>query len=114
SGLYQATLAPAFFAEAFGRDENPKTLVNRSIAAITLVIPIVFLLILGGAPVQLIITVQALNALILPLIAVIMLILTSKKSIMGVYSNSWWQTLRFVILMILAVLLGIRVFIGFF
>lgn len=114
SGLYQATLQPAFFAEAFGRDENPKTLVNRAIAAITLVIPIVFLLIMGGAPVELIITAQAINALILPLIAVIMLVLTSKNSIMGVYSNSWWQTLRFIVLTVVVVLLGIRVFIGFF
>lgn len=114
SGLYQATLQPAFFAEAFGRDENPRTLTNRMIAAITLVVPIMFLLFMGGAPVQLIISAQALNALILPLIAVIMLIMTSRRSVMGAFANSTWQTLRFAVLTIVVVLLGIRVFIGFF
>jgi manganese transport protein len=45
----------------------------------------------GASPIQLIIAAQALTVVITPILAVLMIILTNKRRLMGDLRNTWWQ-----------------------
>lgn len=114
SGLFNLTVQPMLFGEAFNVSENPKSSLNRAIIVITAVIPIVLVFLFGGSPVQLIVTAQALNGLLLPLLAVTIFILTNKKQWMGDFKNSVLNNFIFILIIIIVFLLAIKVFVDLF
>lgn len=114
SGLYHASLQPALLSEATGREDNAKSGVSRSVAAFVLVVPIALLWIFGEAPVQLIVTAQALNAIVLPLVTVIMAVLARKTEVFGARRYTGIQYAALLVIVLITIALGLRVLIGFF
>ncbi len=114
SGLYHASLQPALLSEAIGREDNAKSALSRAVAAFVLVVPIALLWIFGEAPVQLIVTAQALNAIVLPLVTVIMAVLARKTEVFGARRYTGIQFAALLVIVLITVALGLRVLIGFF
>lgn len=75
------------FGHAFKQSENPDAPVNRIILIITGLIPIALVWIFGGSPIELIISAQAINGLLLPVLTVVLYRLTNKKRSYGSVSK---------------------------
>lgn len=114
SGLYHASLQPVLLSEALGRPYRSKDGLSRVVAAVVLIVPIGLLWIFGQAPVQLIVTAQALNAIVLPLVTIIIAILVRKTSVFGSQRYTGVQYIALVVVAVVTVALGARVLIGFF
>ncbi len=102
------------FGHAFKQSENPDAPVNRIILIITGLIPIALVWIFGGSPIELIISAQAINGLLLPVLTVVLYRLTNKKDRMGRFQNSASSNIITLFIIGLVTLLAIRVFISFF
>jgi manganese transport protein len=46
-----------------------------------------------GSPIQVIVTAQALTVVVAPLLGILMLIMATRRDVMGRFVNRWWQTL---------------------
>lgn len=79
-----------------------------------LVVPVGLLWLFGETPVELIVTAQAVNALVLPMVAIIMAILVRKSEIFGSLRYNTVQFTAFLVVVGITLLLGLRVLIGFF
>ena len=75
--------------------------------------PILFVALWGKAPASLVVTAQAINGILLPLIAGTIWKITSDKKYLGENANKTWLNVIMCIILILACLLAYRTFIGF-
>lgn len=114
SGLYHASLQPSLFNESLGRDDIANSLTSRTLSLIVLVVPLFFVWLFGSSPVALIVTAQAVNAVVLPLVVVVILVLTNKAAVFGAQRFGLWRSVPLGVVAALTIALGIRVFIGFF
>lgn len=114
SGLYHATLQPLLLCEATGKEYDGKSSLSRGVGAFVLVVPVGLLWLFGETPVELIVTAQAVNALVLPMVAIIMAILVRKSEIFGSLRYNTVQFTAFLVVVGITLLLGLRVLIGFF
>ncbi|SKB02590.1 NRAMP (natural resistance-associated macrophage protein) metal ion transporters [Agreia bicolorata] len=71
------------------RTSGTQKLISGGILAFGLIITVLF----QAAPVQLIVTAQALTILVAPLLAALIVIMANRKSLMGALRNRWWQNL---------------------
>jgi manganese transport protein len=71
------------------RTSGAQKLISGGILAFGLIITVLF----QAAPVQLIVTAQALTILVAPLLAALIVIMANRKSLMGALRNRWWQNL---------------------
>lgn len=113
SGLYHASLQPVLLCEAIGRPYSPSSALSRTVAAFVLVVPIALLWTFGEAPVELIVTAQALNAVVLPLVSIIMAILVRKAEVFGSQRYTGAQFAALLVVVAITIALGARVLIGF-
>ncbi len=114
SGLFNLTVQPMLFGHAFNQSESPDAPVNRIILIITGLLPIALVWAFGGSPIELIISAQAINGLLLPVLTVVLYRLTNKKDRMGRFQNSASSNIITLFIIGLVTLLAIRVFISFF
>lgn len=112
SGLFRMSLMAMLFNQSFGYEVDLKAKRSRIIMLLTSIIPIIIVIIFGSAPVQLIVTAQALNGILLPVICGIVWKLSNDKEFLGENVNSKLRNIIVGILMILTTLLAIRVFIN--
>lgn len=111
SGLYHASLQPTLLSESMGKDPNPRTPISRTVVGVVLILPVIFVWVFGQAPVQLIVTAQALNALVLPAVVIIMLILVRKVDLLGTYKYTGWRLFSLAGVAAITLALGVRVLI---
>ncbi|KJC64717.1 manganese transporter [Agreia bicolorata] len=71
------------------RTSGTQKLISGGILAFGLIITVLF----QAAPVQLIVTAQALTILVAPLLAALIVVMANHKSLMGALRNRWWQNL---------------------
>ncbi|WP_077622380.1 Nramp family divalent metal transporter [Sediminibacillus massiliensis] len=114
SGLFNLTVQPMLFGEAFNASEDRTSKMNRGILVLTAIIPVLLVFFFGGAPVQLIITAQAVNGLILPLLAGTIFVLINKKDRMGTFKNSKAGNILYGSIVFVVFLLAVRVFVDIF
>lgn len=114
SGLYHASLQPVLLSEAIGRPYRSRGGLSRVVAATVLIVPIGLLWLFGQAPVQLIVTAQALNAIVLPLVTIILASLVRRTSVFGSQRYTGVQYIALLVVVAVTVALGARVLIGFF
>lgn len=102
------------FGHAFKRSEDPSAKVNRMILIVTGMIPIALVWLFGGSPIELIISAQAINGLLLPILTVVLFILTNKKDRMGQFKNTTASNTINVLIIGLVTVLAVQVFMDFF
>ena len=62
---------------------------------------------LGFEPLQVLLIAQALNGIILPLVAILILIIINKKKLMGKYANTWQLNIISFIVVLVVTFLGL-------
>lgn len=91
------------------RTSGTQKLISGGILAFGLIITILF----QAAPVQLIVTAQALTILVAPLLAALIVIMANRRSLMGTLRNRWWQNLFGAIGLIAVLCLSLRLISNF-
>ncbi len=114
SGLFNLTVQPMLFGHAFKQSEKPNAPINRTILIVTGIIPVVLVWTFGGSPVELIISAQAINGLLLPVLTIVLFVLTNKKDRMGRFKNTLTSNIINLAIIGLVTILAIRVFLSFF
>ncbi|MGB5435673.1 MAG: divalent metal cation transporter, partial [Maribacter sp.] len=103
-----APLAAAYVTNScFGWDVGLKDFKFRMVWMIILAIGVVFLS-FGIKPIEIIKFAQVANGILLPLIAVFLLWIVNKPSVMGQYKNSKMQNILGFVIILLAILLGAK------
>lgn len=103
-----APLAAAYVTNScFGWDVGLKDFKFRMVWMIILAIGVIFLS-FGIKPIEIIKFAQVANGLLLPVIAVFLLWIVNKPSVMGQYKNSKMQNLLGFVIILLAILLGTK------
>jgi Mn2+/Fe2+ NRAMP family transporter len=108
SMITNAMAGGTLLSDAFGRGASASTSVARIAAGVILAWGVGITLVFQSSPVQLIVIAQALTVFIAPILAIIIVIMANRRSLMHEMTNTWWQNL-FGVLGIAAVLaLSIR------
>jgi manganese transport protein len=85
----------------------------KIISAIILAFGLTITLLFQAAPVQLIVTAQALTILVAPFLAALIVIMANRKRLMGSLRNKWWQNLFGAIGLLAVLCLSIRLILNF-
>ena len=112
SGLFRMQLVPMLFNQA---QDLPDTLANnrsRILILIAGLIPLCFVLLWGRSPVELIITAQAVNGLLLPILAGTMWKLSTDKEFLGEHVNGPVRNVLMGIVFFLTLSLATRTFLS--
>jgi Mn2+/Fe2+ NRAMP family transporter len=103
-----APLAAAYVANScFGWNAGLKDIRFRLVWIIILLVG-VFSLSLGITPIEIIKFAQVANGLLLPVIAVLLLWIVNKASVLGKYRNTIWHNVLALLIIGLAVILGAK------
>ncbi len=114
SGLFRMQLMPMLFNQAWGYEENLKTIKSRILILLTGFIPLSIVFLYGSAPVQLIITAQAINGMLLPIICFTIWKISKDKNFLMSYANSQSRNIIFSLLFFITLMLALRVFLSIF
>lgn len=114
SGLFNISVQPALLGQALGHSEEPKAIANRLMMLIAGVTPILIVFVFGETPIQLIMTAQALNGLLLPAIVGSIWVLCNKRRYLGELANNTPQNIIYGLVMLMVCFLAIRVFLNIF
>ncbi|NQX26150.1 Nramp family divalent metal transporter [Microbacteriaceae bacterium VKM Ac-2854] len=92
-----------------GSTSGTAKIISGTILAFGLIITVLF----QAAPVQLIVTAQALTILVAPFLATLIVVMANRKSLMGALRNKWWQNLFGAIGLLAVLCLSIRLILNF-
>jgi len=102
-----APLAAAYVArECFGWEANLRSVKFRAVWMVILLLGVIFSS-LGFSPIEVIRVAQVANGLLLPIIAGFLLWIVNRKNVLGAFTNSKFQNLFGVIILVATVFLGI-------
>ena len=103
-----APLAAAYVANScFGWQAGLKGLKFRMVWILILLLGI-FSLTFGIKPIEIIKFAQVANGLLLPIIAIFLVWIVNKESVLGKYRNTIWHNIFAVLIIFLALLLGVK------
>ena len=91
------------------RSDKRYTITNAAVLIVGIIIAAT-----GSNPLALIMTAQAVNGIVLPVVVGITVYLTGRKKIMGQYTNTIIQNILGIAIFIVSLILGISSFIGVF
>ena len=63
---------------------------------------------LGYKPIEVIQIAQIANGILLPIIVVFLVYLCNQKSLLGTFSNKWWQNAFALIVVLLSIVISVR------
>lgn len=112
SGLFNIAVQPPLLGEATGRNESARSTRNRSVMLLAALAPVVIVALFGSTPIELILTAQAINGLLLPAIVGSIWLLCNQKTLLGAFANTFRQNLIYGAVMLIVCLLALRVFLG--
>ena len=112
SGLFRIELLPMLYNQATGQEEDMKAPRSRLFMILGAGVPLVFVLLFGSSPAELVVMAQALNGLLLPIICAIIWRITADKKFMGEDANKMWLNAIFAVVQVVTILLAVRVFIN--
>lgn len=110
SGLFRIELLPLLYNQATDQEEDMKATRSRVFMVLGAGVPLVFVVLFGSTPAQLVVMAQAINGLLLPFIAAVIWRITADKKFMGKDANKPWLNAVFCIIFILTCFLAFRVF----
>ncbi|REC94678.1 Nramp family divalent metal transporter [Kushneria indalinina] len=112
SGLFNIAVQPPLLGEATGRNESARSTRNRGVMLLAALAPVVIVALYGSTPIELILTAQAINGLLLPAIVGSIWVLCNQKTLLGGLANTFRQNLVYGLVMLIVCLLALRVFLG--
>lgn len=108
SSAITAPLAAAYVARGcFGWKADLKATKFRMVWAFVLLLGVIGSSV-GWKPIEIIKFAQVANGLLLPIIAIFLLWVVNKKEVLGSYTNSKWQNILGLLIVLTALLLGLR------
>ena len=111
AGLSSAITAPLAAAYAtldvLGRGRDVRTGLARGVIGAAMIVA-ALITVVGRRPVPLILLAQVLNALVLPIVAVVLLIAMNDRRRLGAHVNGWAANLAGLLVVLLALALGVR------
>jgi Mn2+/Fe2+ NRAMP family transporter len=117
AGITSAITAPLAAAyvvqECFGWNKDLRALRLRLVWMGILLLGVLFALI-GFSPIEVIRFAQVANGLLLPFMAVFLLWMVNSAQLTATYRNTWWQNMLGLLIVILALLMGLRTLIVVF
>lgn len=103
-----APLAAAYVANScFGWNASLKSTKFRLVWLLILLLGVVFSS-LKISPIEIIKFAQIANGILLPVIALFLVWVVNKKSVLGVYRNTWFQNIIAIVIILIAVILGFK------
>lgn len=111
SGLFRIELLPMLYNQATDQEEDMKAPRSRLWMILSAGVPLIFILLFGASPAELVVMAQALNGLLLPVICAIIWRISADKKFMGDQANRPYLNVIFGIIFVVTVALAIRVFI---
>jgi Mn2+/Fe2+ NRAMP family transporter len=108
SMIANATAGGTMLSDGLGRGASSNSGTARGVSAVVLVFGVGVTLIFQAAPVQLIVTAQALTVFVAPVLAVLIIVMANRGGLMEDMRNRWWQNLFGVIGLAAVVALSVR------
>lgn len=106
SAVYMTSCIPPMMQEAFGLEEDPKSMSHRVCVILIAAFPILVTFAMGGTvPTVIIVAAQVLNTFILPLSVVLIAILANRRKILGEQASSVGQNIAMAIVAAVVILL---------
>ncbi|GHC26459.1 manganese transporter [Kushneria pakistanensis] len=112
SGLFNIAVQPPLLGEATGRNESARSTRSRSVMLLAALAPVVIVALFGSTPIELILTAQMINGLLLPAIVGSIWVLCNQRTLLGALTNTFKQNLVYGLVMLIVCLLALRVFLG--
>ncbi len=113
--IANATAGGTMLSDALGRGASPSTKTARIFSGIILTWGVVITAVFGGkSPVQLIVLAQSLTVLTAPVLAFLLVYLSSRGTFMGDLRNRWWQLALGACAFAVVTWFWIQLIIGFF
>lgn len=112
SGLFNIAVQPPLLGEATGRHESARSTRNRGVMLLAALAPVAIVALYGSTPIELILTAQAINGLLLPAIVGSIWVLCNQQTLLGSLANTFRQNLIYGLVMLIVCLLALRVFLG--
>jgi Mn2+/Fe2+ NRAMP family transporter len=113
SMIANATAGGTTFSDALGRGPTSSSPTARIFAGIILTFGVIVTLLFQSSPIQVIVMAQALTIPLAPLQATLLIIMSSRPTLMGNLRNTWWQNLFGIIGLVAVVALSIRLVMSF-
>lgn len=108
SMIANATAGGTMLSDGLGRGASSGSRTAKIVSAAILAFGVTVALVFQQAPVQLIVIAQALTVLVAPLLAVLIIVMANRRSLMGEMRNRWWQNVLGVIGLVSVVALSVR------
>lgn len=92
SMIANATAGGTLVSDALGWGNTLDRHRVKAMICVVLAFGLAVTLLAQGSPIQLIITAQALTVIVAPMLGILLLIMATRRDVMGRYVNRWWQT----------------------
>jgi Mn2+/Fe2+ NRAMP family transporter len=112
SMIANATAGGTMLSDAFGKGASSSSRTAKIVSGSILAFGVVVTLIFQASPIQLIVIAQALTVLVAPVLAVLIIIMANRGSLMGTLRNRWWQNVAGVIGLVSVIALSVRLVIS--
>ncbi|WP_350351721.1 Nramp family divalent metal transporter [Microbacterium sp. A8/3-1] len=112
SMIPNAIAGGTMLSDAFGRGPSASTRTARLTSGFILAFGVIVTLLFQSSPVQLIVLAQALTVLIAPVLALLILVMANRRSLMGPMRNKWWQNTMGVVGLVAVLALSVRLLIS--
>lgn len=113
SMIANATAGGTMLSDALGRGASSSSRTAKLVSGAILAFGVAVALIFQAAPIQLIVIAQALTILVAPVLAVLIVVMANRRSLMAEMRNTWWQNLFGVVGLIAVLALSIRLISSF-
>lgn len=108
SMLANATAGGTMISDALGKGHTASSPAAKAGISIILLFGLLITVIFNSAPVQLIVVAQATTVFVAPILAILIIIMSNNKELMGRMVNKWWQNIMGIIGLFVVVVLSIR------
>jgi manganese transport protein len=108
SMIANATAGGTMLSDGLGRGASSGSRTAKIVSGTILAFGVAVALIFQQAPVQLIVIAQALTVLVAPVLAILIIVMANRRSLMGEMRNHWWQNVVGIIGLVSVVALSVR------
>lgn len=112
SMIANATAGGTMLSDGLGRGASSGSRTAKVVSGTILAFGVAVALIFQQAPVQLIVIAQALTVLVAPVLAVLIIVMANRRSLMGEMRNRWWQNVLGIVGLVSVVALSVRLVIS--
>ncbi|MBN9177450.1 MAG: Nramp family divalent metal transporter [Microbacterium sp.] len=108
SMIANATAGGTMLSDGLGRGASSSSRTAKTVSGAILAFGVAITVIFQSSPVQLIVIAQALTVLVAPVLALLIIVMANRRSLMGDLRNRWWQNLAGGIGLVAVLALSVR------